>query len=468
MSKETATRPAADDESEEDAALASGVTGDLVHQVEDYLDEGLIDQARVIATELHDADEADLLEQLDPERRLKLLEAIRSTIDPEMLVHLRESVRDELLEVLSPDEIADIVTKLDSDDAIELIEDMPEERQRDVLRRVSGQLRAIVEQGLNYPEYSAGRLLQREVVALPQFWTVGKTIDYLRAAEENLPESFYDIYVVDPMHKVVGVVGLSRLIRTKRSKRLTDIAAEITHRVAAETDQEDVADLFRRYSLVTAPVVDEHGRLLGVITIDDVIDVIDEEAEDDLLKLSGVGESDIYSAIWATIRSRFGWLLINLGTAVAASLVIGAFEATIEQVVALAVLMPIVASMGGNAGTQTLTVAVRALATKELSSTTALRVVWKETLVACANGIAFALIAGVIAALWFNEPILGLVIGMAMIATLAIAGLSGVLIPLGLSRAGVDPAIASAVFLTTITDIVGFFTFLGIAAWILL
>ena len=462
--------PPSEAEEAEDIADTTeyGLDDEAVRKVVAWLDEGELEAVRAFASELYEADEADLIEQLDPEHRRQLLDILRDDLDAEVFIHLRPSIRGELLTFLSPPEIARAIADLDSDDAIELVQDIDEDRQREVLAHLSARLRALVEQGLTFPEYSAGRLIQREVVALPQFWTVGKTIDYMRAAGEQLPDAFFVIYVVDPLHRVVGAVALSELVRSKRSKKLGEIQDPDIQTIPAEMDQEEVADVFRRYSLVSAPVVDDGGRLLGVIMVDDIVDVIDEEAEEDLLKLSGVAESDIYTTTFETLKSRFAWLFVNLLTAALASMVIGLFEDTINRVVALAVLMPIVASMGGNAGTQTLTVAVRALAMRELSTNTAWRVVVKEVLVASLNGIIFAVISGLFASFWFGMPMLGVVIGLAMIANLFAAGLSGVLIPLTLDRLGADPAVASSVFLTTVTDIVGFFSFLGLAAWILL
>ena len=457
-----------DDAAEVTEVTEYGLGSDMVSKVIELLDQDEFGQVRAIVGEMHDADEADLIEQIDPDHRRQLVDCLSPNIDAEVFVHLRPSIRDELVEYLPADDIARTIAKLESDDAIELIQGISEDRQQAILDKLSTQIRAQVEQGLTFPDESAGRLIQREVVALPQFWTVGKTIDHMRASADHLPSDFYVIYVVDPLHRVEGAVHLSHLLRAKRSQKLSDIQQTNIHPIPALMDQEEVAEVFRRYCLVSAPVVGEGNRLLGVITVDDIVDVIHEEAEEDMLKLSGVAESDIYSGTWNTLKSRFVWLFVNLLTAVLASLVIGSFAETIEQVVALAVLMPIVASMGGNAGTQTLTVAVRALAMKELSANTAWRVMGKETMVATANGVIFAVITGVVAAVWFGDPVLGVVIGVAMIATLAAAGLSGVIIPLALNRFGADPAVASAVFLTTVTDIMGFFTFLGLAAWILL
>jgi magnesium transporter len=325
---------------------------------------------------------------------------------------------------------------------------------------------------LTYPEDSAGRLMQRELVAIPSYWTVGETIDFMRQAAERdadeLPEEFYDIFVVDPKHQPLGTVPLSRVLRTKRPVKVSDLMASEIRPVPVTMDQEDVAFLFRQYDLASAPVVSEDGRLVGVVTHDDVVDVIDEEAEEDLMRMGGVTGTDLYRAAIDTTRSRFSWLVVNLATAIVASIVIGLFEGTIQQIVALAVLMPIVASMGGNAGTQTLTVAVRALAMKELTASNALRIVGKEVLVGGFNGLLFAVLMGIVAWLWFASPEIGIVIAAAMMINLIVAGFAGVAIPVGLDRTGIDPAVGSVVLLTTITDVVGFAVFLGLAALFLL
>jgi magnesium transporter len=376
------------------------------------------------------------------------------------------------VEQLGPVETAAAVAELDTDDALDVIAELDEEEQQQILEAIPAADRTLIEQGLAYPEDSAGRLMQRELVAVPSFWTVGDTIDHLRkSADESpdgLPSDFYDIFVVDPGHRPVGAIPLSHLLRARRPVPLTDLMATEMKVIGANTDQEEVAFLFRQRDLTSAPVVDDGGRLVGVITIDDVVDVIDEELEDDMMRLGGVREDDLYSAAMETARSRFGWLLVNLGTAILASLVIGAFDATIEQMVALAVLMPIVASMGGNAGTQTLTVAVRALATKELTAGNALRVIGKELMVGGVNGVLFAIIAALVAWFWFGSVAIAVVLGLAMIINLVVAAVAGASIPLMLERVHVDPAVASGVFLTTITDVVGFFAFLGLAAWFLM
>ena len=440
-----------------------------VRQVADALYETPADDAmRQKLVSLHAADFANLLEQLDDEDRLKLVDWVWPDLDPEILVHLRLSVRKAILGHLPPASVAALVSELDSDDALNMLQDLDEDLQSEIMLSLSGQFRAQMEQGLTFPEYSAGRLIQREVVALPQFWTVGKTIDFMRATADTLPDQFHEIIIVDPMYRVVGTVRLDGLLRSRRGSHLIDIQTSQCHKILATSDQEEVANLFRRYSLLSAPVVDDAGRLLGVVTVDDIVDVIDEEAEDDLLKLSGVAESDIFSAILGTLRSRVIWLLVNMATAFLASSVIGVFEQSIDKLVALAVLMPIVASMGGNAGTQTLAVAVRALALKELSPANALRVLGKEICVAGLNGLILGTITALLTGMWFHDWGLAAVILVAMMLNMAAAGLAGVLVPLTLQRFRIDPAIASGVFVTCVTDIVGFFSFLGLATLVLL
>lgn len=426
--------------------------------------------ARLLAGE-HPSDVAQLLEQLDADGRAQVVDLLRPDFDAEILAYLPGDLRDELIEQLNPAELAAAVAELETDDAVDVIQDLDEQAQAEILANLPPEARALVEEGLTFPEYSAGRLMSRAFVSVPVFWTVGGLLDYLRAAavsaDSDVPEQFYDIIVVDPMLRVAGTVPLSRVLRARRGVKLADILHEDVHRLPATMDQEEVARCFRKYGLVSAPVVDGAGRLLGVITVDDVVDVIEEEAEADLLALGGVEEGDLYRAVLDTTKSRFRWLAVNLVTAIVASLVIGLFEATIQQVVALAVLMPIVASMGGNAGTQTLTVAVRALTTRELSQANALRVVGKEVLVGAANGTLFAVIAGGVAYAWFRDPLIGLVIAAAMVVNLLCAGLFGAVIPLVLDRLKIDPAVASGVFLTTVTDVVGFLAFLGLASLIL-
>ncbi len=427
------------------------------------------DPARVrrLIQPLHYTDVADLIERLRPEERNQVVAVMRGRLDPDVLPELGHAVREEVMEQLGTEGVAAAIAELDSDDAVEIFDELDEDARQEVLEAIPAEERVILEEGMAYPEDSAGRLMQRELVSVPSFWTVGETIDYLRE-DTDLPDDFYDLFVVDPKHQPVGSIPLNRLLRRKRPVRVRDIMEADMKLIPVDVDQEEVAMIFRQHDLVSAPVVDDAGRLLGVITIDDVVDVIDEEFQEDFMRLGGVQEDDLYRAALETTRARFNWLLINLGTAVLASVVIGLFEGAIEQIVALAVLMPIVASMGGNAGTQTLTVAVRALAMHELTAGNALRFVWKETIVGGVNGVLFAGLTGVLAALWFGNPIIGLVIAAAMIINMLMAGLAGTLIPLGLQRRGIDPAVASSVFLTTVTDVVGFFAFLGLAALVLL
>lgn len=426
------------------------------------------DTVNEVLNELSPADTADLLSKATPDDREELITMYGDKLDPESFTEMDPELSRTILEQMTADQVAVIIADLESDDALELVEQLDQEFQQDIIHKLSAKTRMAVEEGLSFPEDSAGRLMQREVVAIPQFWTVGKTIDYLRAAASDLPEDFFDLFVIDPAYHITGQIPLNRLVRSKRSEKIENLCLDDTNPIPADMDQEEVAHLFRRDNIISGPVVDADGRLLGVITIDDVVDVIDEEAQEDILKLAGVDQGDLYRAILSTTGTRFRWLFVNLLTAILASVVISFFDATIEQIVALAVLMPIVASMGGNAGTQALTVAVRALATKQLSSTNTARIIWKETIVGTLNGAAFAIIIGVIAALWFSNTMLGVVIALAMIINLMVAGVFGAAIPVLLDRQGADPAVASTVFLTTVTDVVGFFAFLGLAAILLL
>jgi len=445
----------------------TALTSEFERAVLDALQDGREADVLALVDTLHVAEKADLVEHLAPDRRNDLLAVLRPGFDPAILVELDETVRREVADGIGVAGLARAIARLETDDALHLIEALDEPTQRAVLHAIPAALRAQMEEGLAYPEDSAGRLMQRDLVAVPAFWSVGEVIDFMRETDD-LPEGFYDLFVVDPRHRPIGKLALNRLLRAKRLVVVGDIMEAGIVTVPAVTDQEDVAMLFRDQDLVSAPVVDDVGRLIGAITIDDIVDVIDEEAEEDLMRLAGVREVDLYRAAIDTTRARFAWLLVNLVTAVVASGVIALFDATIEQIVALAILMPIVASMGGNAGTQTLTVAVRSLAMKDLTSANALRVVGKELLVGAFNGVMFAALAGAVAWAWFGELAIGLVIAAAMIINMVVAGLAGTAIPIGLARRGIDPAVASSVFLTTITDVVGFFAFLGLAAAFLL
>jgi magnesium transporter len=440
------------------------LTDELIRAIRDAIDVGDAVAAAQLAAKLHVADQADLLEQLGSEQRQSLVAELRDAFDPELLTYIDETVRADLLEVLSAEEVGAALAQLDTDDAIEVLEDLDEEEQATFLKALPAPDRVAVEQGLTYPEDSAGRMMQRDLVAAPEFWTVGQTIDYLRA-DRHLPDDFYDIYIVDPRFRPIGSIPLSKILRSKRAVRLTDLTLNELHQVPVELDQEEVGFLFRQYGLVSAPVVDPEGRLAGVITVDDVVHVIEEEAEEDILKLGGVQEADIFAPPVRTGFRRFPWLLVNLLTAVLASLVIAQFEDVIGKVVALAVLMPIVASMGGNAATQTMTVTVRALATKDIDIYNASRIIRREAIVGALNGVFFAVVVGVVAGAWFSNIDLGYVIAAAMIVNMVAAALAGILIPLLLDRFGADPAIASSVFTTTITDVIGFLAFLGLASW---
>lgn len=456
--------------SAEDAVLDFGA--ELEKWIVRALDAGDAAEVRDAVGQLHYADLADLLERLSSDKRRILVELIRDDFDAEVLSELDETVRDDVVEILGVRDVAEALSELDTDDAVEVLTEMDEEQQREVLDAIPDADRVLIEEGLSYPEDSAGRLMQRDMVMVPTFWNVGQTIDFMRHTadedEEKLPTAFYDIFVVDPRGRPQGAIPLSRLLRSRRPVPVFELMETDLNLIEVTMDQEDVAFLFRQRDLVSAPVVDEAGRLVGAITIDDVVDVIHEEHEEDVLRLGGVIGDDLYSAVLDTTKARFSWLVVNLATAVLASVVIGLFDATIQEIVALAILMPIVASMGGNAGTQTLTVTVRALATKELTATNMARVIGKELLVGVANGVLFAILAGVVAWLWFGNPMLGGVIALAMVVNMIVAGLAGTTIPLALDRMGLDPAIASSVFLTTVTDLVGFFSFLGLAALVLL
>jgi magnesium transporter len=452
-----------------DAAVEEdyGLDPALVYAFEEALAASDVAKVEAIALPLHPADLADVIEHLAEDQRYLLLDILVGKMDPEVLSYLDPGVRTDVIEHIGPRNLAQALSELDSDDAVEIFEDLDEEDQHRILSTLPRAYRQLLQESLTYPEESAGRLMQREVVTVPSAWTVGETIDHMRAAEE-LPDDFYDIFIVNPKHKPIGSVPLSRVLRTRRPVGLTEIMETGLKLIPLTMDQEEVAYAFRQYGLTSAPVIDEAGRIVGVITIDDVVHVIDEEAEEDIMKLGGVSETDLYSAALDTTKARFPWLFVNLLTAILASLVIGLFEGTIERLVALAVLMPIVASMGGNAGTQTLTVAVRAIAMKDLTAANAMRFFWKEIIVGLSNGILFAVMTGFVAWLWFHDLRLGIVIAVAMVANMLVAGLTGTLVPLGLDRLKVDPAIASSVFLTTVTDVVGFFAFLGLAALFLL
>ena len=442
------------DEEQRDAVIAALDAGD---------GEGL----RTALGDIHVADLADLFEQLSHDQRRSLIEALGHDLDPELLSELHGPVLTEVLDLIGPREAAAALAQMDSDDAVYVLNEFDDEQQREVLAELAPADRQALQASLAYPEDSAGRLMQRDVVAVPDYWTIGRVLHYLRS-EADLPDRFYEIVVIDGEQRPVGTVPLDRMLRTHADLAVGLIMGVAEHLVPVDMDQEEVAFLFQQYRLVSAAVVDREGHLAGVITADDIADVIEEEVEEDAMLLGGVAETDIQESVWDTTKARFAWLFVNLGTAFLASAVIGLFDGAIEKIVALAVLMPIVASMGGNAATQTLTVAVRTLATRELTTANARRVVVKETLVGAINGVVFALIVGAIGFAWFGNWELGVVFGAAMIINMVAAALAGVLVPIGLDRFGVDPAIASGVFVTTVTDVIGFLAFLGLAAILLL
>jgi magnesium transporter len=417
---------------------------------------------RGLVGDLHGADMGALIEALEPEQRPRLVSLLGIDFDFAALTEVDDAVRDEILDELPPQTVAKGVSELESDDAVAILEDLPKEEQAEILEQLPQPDRAALARSLDYPEESAGRRMQTEFIAVPPSWNVGQAIDYMRETRE-LPERFFELYVTDEGRHFVGAVPLDRLLRSKRPVPVSDLMERERHRIRADEDQEEVARMFQRYDLVAAPVVDADDRLVGIITFDDVADVIEEEAEEDIKALGGVRDEELSDSVWKIARGRFNWLLINLATAFLASSVLGLFEGQLQKMVALAVLAPIVASQGGNATTQTMTVAVRALATRDLTDANAWRVISRELMVGLLNGIAFAVITGAAAYVWFKVPGLGFVIGLAMICNLLAAALGGILIPLVLYRLRFDPAVASSPFVTTVTDVVGFFSFLGIA-----
>ena len=445
-------------------------------RVTDALENADIEAVKSLCDDLHPADLADLIALLHESRRAELVQILGDEMPAEALAELDAGLTEEVVLAMEPETVAEAVAELDTDDAAFILEDLDEERRDEILAEVPLQDRIALRQAFDYEEDSAGRVMQREVFAAPGYWTVGQIIDRMRGSDD-LPDRFYEVFVIDPSFKPIGAVTLSTLLKTPRETKIEDIMSPDFHTVRVDTDKEEVGFLFDKYNLISAPVVDLGGRLTGMITVDDVVEIVQEETQEDMLALAGVeADTGITDTVLETVRSRFSWLAVNLATAIFASLVISLFDAAISQVVALAVLMPIVASMGGNAGTQTLTVAVRSLATKELTTSNAARIVWRETKVGMLNGVLFAIIMGALAGIWYSLAYedsaagldLGLVVGVAMVINLVAAALAGILVPLSLQRAGQDPAVASAVFVTTVTDVIGFFVFLGLAAIVLI
>ena len=457
----TKARP---DRTEDDYGLGT----ELLARIDEAIDQDDRPGLNAALEPMHAADIADLIERLAPARRRQFLVMYSEEIDGEILSEIDESIRDEVLELLPRAVVAEAVREMDSDDVVDLVEDMDEPDRARILSALDDSDAAAVRQSLAYPEYSAGRLMQSEVVTAPEHWSVGETIDFIRS-EEWLPEQFYHVILVDPRRHPTGYVTLGRLLASPREATMRDLAEDSFRTVSAFAEEGDVAYVFNQYHLISAPVVDRHDRLVGVITIDDAMSVLDEEHEEDILRLAGVGdESSISDSVLQTVRQRVPWLGTNIVTALAAAGVIAFFEDSIAQLVALAVLMPIVASMGGNAATQTLTVAVRGLATRDLSRANALRVVRREVVVGLANGALFGVVMAAITFAWFRDPGLAAVIGAAMIINMLVAALAGILVPLGLNKLGADPALASGTFVTMMTDVIGFLAFLGLASAVLL
>ena len=414
--------------------------------------------------DLHEADVANLIENLSSDTRTKLIEIESFNVDPEIFIELNESIQSEVLQLLSIESLIKIIKRLESDNAIKILENLSKEIKEKVLEKLPPKDKFLLQEGLSYPEDSAARIMQREFTAVPNNWTVGQTIDYLRE-EKDLPEEFLEIFIVDNDFKPIGTVPSSRVLRTARDLTMNSIMTEMPVLISVNMDKEEVGLTFENYNLVSAGVVNKENKLVGMITADDVVTVVQEEAEEDALRLAGVGDEEITDSVMLKTKRRFNWLLLNLFTALLATWVISFFGASIEQMVALAFLMPIVASMGGNAGMQTLAVTIRAIATKELSKSNFNRVVGKEFLIGILNGIIFAIITAVIVQFWFKEINLSLLIGISMILNMIVAGLFGILVPVSLKKFNIDPALASSVFVTTITDVIGFLSFLGLGSF---
>jgi magnesium transporter len=438
------------------------LTSEFVRSVVDHIQTGKVEAARAEVEPLHPADIADLFELAPSEHRQALATALADLLDGDVLAEMNDWVRDEVLEALSAQQVADLASELDTDDAVAIIGDMDVEDQREVLHAMEPEDRAAIEEALSYPEESAGRLMQRDLIAVPEHWSVGDVRSYLQG-NDDLTTDFWEVFVVDVAHRPVGTCKVSWLMRARDEQSVAETMQEEQTLIPAEMDQEEVALRFQKYALISAAVVDKSGRLVGMITVDDIVHIIQEEAGEDALLLSGAGDGDINEPIHLTVKTRLTWLVVNLGTAMIAASVVGAFQGTIAHFALLAVLMPIVSGMGGNAGTQTLAVIVRALATNQLTSSNTMRMIGREFRIAISNGAALGLLVGLGTFVIFRNPDLAIVIGLAMIINNMVAGLAGVLIPIGLDRAKVDPAVSSAVFVTMATDVMGFFSFLGLA-----
>ena len=437
---------------------------EFVSTFSEKIEAGNIEFINQTLKDLHEADVANLIENLNPDTRIKLIELESFNIDPEIFIELNESLQSEVLKLLSVESVIRIIKRLESDDAIKILENLEKDNKEEILKKLPPKDKFLLEEGLSYPEDSAARIMQREFTAVPSNWTVGQTIDYLRETKD-LPKEFLEIFIVDNDFKPIGTVPSSRVLRTPRELKMNSIMSEMPVLISANMDQEEVGQAFENYNLVSAGVVNKDNKLVGMITADDVVTVVQEEAEEDALRLAGVGDEEITDSVIKKTKRRFNWLLLNLFTALLATWVISFFGASIEQMVALAFLMPIVASMGGNAGMQTLAVTIRAIAKKELSTSNFNRVVGKEFIIGVLNGIIFAIITAIIVHLWFKDIGLSLLIGVSMILNMIVAGLFGILVPVSLKKINIDPALASSVFVTTITDVIGFLSFLGLGSY---
>ena len=435
---------------------------DFVERVLDAVEAGDHDTARKLVEPLHPADVADLIELAAADEREGLVAALAEIVDADVYAELNEHVRETLIDEMDPEQVADLAGQLDTDDAVAIIEDLEQDEQLAVLRAMEPDDRAAVEEALTYGEETAGRLMQRDLIAVPEHWKVGQVIDYLRQTDE-LATDFWEVFVVSPDHRPVGSCKLSTILRSPRSVLVSDIMVEDQTLIPVDMDQEEVALRFQKYALISAAVVDSSNRLVGMVTVDDIVHIIQEEAGEDVLLLSGAGEGDINEPLVETYKARVRWLAANLLTALVAATVITQFEESIERMAVLAALMPIVAGVGGNAGTQTLAVTVRAIATNQLTGSNHWRAVWREIRVALMNGLTIAVLIGIGVTLVLGSGQLGAVIAAAMLTNIVIAGLAGVLVPLGLEQAGADPAVASSVFVTMVTDSMGFLVFLGLA-----
>ena len=435
----------------------------FVREVLDAVADGDDEAARALVADLHPADIADLIELAPGDERSDLIEALAGIVDADVYAELNDWVREDVIEEMEPQQVADLAAQLDTDDAVAMIEDLDQDDQLAVLRAMEPDDRAAVEEALTYGEETAGRLMQRDLIAVPEHWNVGQVIDYMRKTDE-LATDFWEVFVVAPNHHPVGTCKLSTILRSPRSVPVSDIMARKQTLIPVDLDQEEVALKFQKYALISAAVVDLSGRLVGMITVDDIVHIIQEEAGEDALLLSGAGDGDINEPIAMTVRTRLTWLVINLGTAILASSVVGLFQGEIGRFALLAVLMPIVSGMGGNAGTQTLAVAVRALATNQLTSSNTMRMFGRELTIALSNGLSLGVLIGTGVAVIFGNPLLGAVMGSAMVINNLVAGFAGIVVPVTLDRMRIDPAVSSAVFVTTATDCMGFFSFLGLAA----